>query len=134
MSPQTPDHDIGGIARQLFERQVAGLDTGTAEALRTRRRSAMPTARSTHPGWLPFGGLVAAGLAIVLWSTTPMPDDAAPPRPPSTLTAVVRDADVARDSEAALAEFEEDPEFYLWLAEAPAAPEDNPVILSGELL
>ncbi|MFO0394518.1 MAG: hypothetical protein ACK508_01350 [Lysobacteraceae bacterium] len=142
----TPDDGRLPQARALFDAQVEALDGATATALRARRREAittMPT-RSRRAWWWPASGVATAALAVVLW--LPRPDGPAPALPAgsdgmaASTPATVPQADpgapmaldagaaeAARFADTALAELEDDAEFYAWIATVPddaASPND----------
>lgn len=100
--------------RDLFARASDRLDAPMAGRLRAARRDALD-GRAHRRGWrpwLPAGGLAAAVLALGLaWWL--------PARPPVQAEAT---AGVPEDLV-----FEEDAEFYAWLAEAPVATSGDPL-------
>ncbi|MCZ8115912.1 hypothetical protein [Silanimonas sp.] len=142
----TPDDGRLPQARALFDAQVEALDGATATALRARRREAittMPT-RSRRAWWWPASGVATAALAVVLWlprtdgpapalpagsdgmaASTPATVPQADPGAPMALDAGA--AEAARFADTALAELEDDAEFYAWIATVPddaASPND----------
>ena len=141
----TPDDGRLPQARALFDAQVEALDGATATALRARRREAittMPT-RSRRAWWWPASGVATAALAVVLWlprTDGPAADVASPPMsdsmaastpasdpPADPAASLPLDAEAARFADTALAELEDDAEFYAWIATVPddaASPND----------
>lgn len=134
----TPDD--GGLqrARALFDAQVDALDGATATALRARRREAIATMPTRHrrAWWWPASGLVTAALALaVVMPRSASIDDVARPgavAPNATAATAGRSGDgvledgqaeqAAQFADGALVEFENDAEFYAWLATLPAEP------------
>ena len=106
-------------ARALFEAQVDAVDGATATALRARRRDALATMRTPRraPWWWPASGVASAALALGLW----WPHGDGPGTEGVDAFDGDRDSPVAaaRFADAALAEFDNDVEFYAWLATAP---------------
>lgn len=115
MSRPDPDHDaVHGTARDLFDRASERLDQGAAFRLRRARHEAQQPRRPALPGFVPAGAFAAAVLALgVAWwlpsADTPAPD-------PSSLAV---EPVAAGEFDVLLAE--EDPELYIWLADAPVA-------------
>lgn len=130
------DDDRRRRARALFDAQVEALDGATATALRARRREALAAmATLRRPSWAwPASGIATAALALMLWLPrgdglgtegvdAAAPTSAAPA--PIALEAGRVEEDVegpgaaARFADGAIAELENDAEFYAWLATAP---------------
>jgi len=131
----TPDDGRLPQARALFDAQVEALDGATATALRARRREAIATVptRSRRAWWWPASGLVTAALALaVVMPRSASIDEVASPgavAPSAPAATVGRSGGVPEDGQAeqaaqfadgALVEFENDAEFYAWLATLPA--------------
>lgn len=114
--PPDPMHDA---ARELFDRASDRLDQGAAFRLRRARHEAQQPRARRVPGLVPAGAFAAAVLAlgIAWWLPGQGPQALLPP-------------DIAADV-APAAEFDtllagEDPELYLWLADAPVAAGAGP--------
>jgi len=122
--PTTDSFTASSHWRALYREQVDALDPATRNELRLRRRAALANseARSLAPRWWPAGGAVAAAaLALMVWLPTSTPP---PPRGLDLGNAeglAVTPARLAM-GEASLAtlELDNDSDFYLWLAYAPA--------------
>lgn len=111
MSRPDPTHDM---ARDLFERASERLDQGAAFRLRRARHEAQQPRRRSLPTLVPASAFAAAVLALgVAWwlpsRESPVPDLPAFAGEPVPVTEI----------DALLAE--EDPELYIWLADAPVA-------------
>jgi hypothetical protein len=149
----TPDDGRLQRARALFDAQVDALDGATATALRARRREALATAsgRRRSLWWWPASGVATAALAVVLWlprTDGPAADVASPPMsdgmaastaatdpPADPAASLPLDAEAARFADAALAELEDDAEFYAWIATVPddaGRPNDTPALPDAE--
>lgn len=106
-------------ARALFERASENLDHGAAFRLRRARHEAQQPRRRVLPGLVPAGAFAAAVLALGLAWWMPgtgrpaaeLPDVAAIPAPAGEFDTLLS---------------EEDPELYLWLADAPVATAAGP--------
>jgi hypothetical protein len=129
--PPDEHHELAQKARRVFEAEVETIDGPTATALRARRREAL--ARTTvrrSPWWWPAGGMVTAALALALW--LPRADSPALPagKPSQTVAANAQTpqvsaagpaAEALAQAEASTLELDNDADFYLWIASAPAA-------------
>lgn len=121
MSRPDPDHDtVHAAARDLFERASDRLDQGAAFRLRRARQEAQQPRRRGLPAFVPAGAFAAAVLALgVAWW---MPRPGTPPVPDTR----VAGADLVQTTELDALLAEEDPEVYLWLADAPVATATGP--------
>ncbi|WP_397606998.1 hypothetical protein [Silanimonas sp.] len=129
----TPDDGRLHRAHALFDAQVEALDGATATALRARRREAIATipTRSRRAWWWPTSGLVTAALAlaVVMPRSASIDDVTGTGAVASHATAATSGVAAVEDGQAeqaaqfadgALVEFENDAEFYAWLATLPA--------------
>lgn len=149
----TPDDGRLQRTRALFDAQVDALDGATATALRARRREAIATMPTRHrrAWWWPASGIATAALAVVLWlprTDGPAADLASPPMsdsmaastpasdpPADPAASLPLDAEAARFADTALAELEDDAEFYAWIATVPddtGRPNDTPALPDAE--
>jgi len=110
---------INDTARALFERASERLDQGAAFRLRRARLEALQPRRRSLPGFVPAGAFAAAVLALGLAWWMPTRDGLAPAPP-----AITGEPAVATEFDILLAE--EDPELYIWLADAPVATSAGP--------
>ncbi|MBB1088441.1 hypothetical protein H4F99_08050 [Lysobacter sp. SG-8] len=116
-------HDRGDAAfdqaaRDLHQASLAHLQPATATRLRAARRAGGRTATHGIRHW-GLAGVAAAVCALAVgWLALPTAPDAPPqttagaPMPDNALATALADA----EAEAALVPFDEDPDFYLWLA------------------
>lgn len=121
MSRPDPRRDrVHDDARDLFERASERLDQGAAFRLRRARHEAQQPRPRRLPAFVPAGAFAAAVLALGLaWWLPP----AGAPALPDTRVAGT-DPVPTTELDALLAE--EDPEVYLWLADAPVATAMGP--------
>lgn len=129
--PPDEHHELAQKARRVFEAEVEAIDGPTATALRARRREALARSEVRRsPWWWPAGGMVTAALALALWlprADSPALPTEAPPQTTATnaqtprASANVPAAEALAQAEASTLELDNDADFYLWLASAPAA-------------
>lgn len=110
---------INDTARDLFGRASERLDQGAAFRLRRARQEAQQPRRRRVPGLVPAGAFASAVLALGLawWmpaSQSPVPgglEVTGAPVPASEFDTLLS---------------EEDPDLYIWLADAPVATAEGP--------
>lgn len=110
---------INDTARDLFERASERLDQGAAFRLRRARQEAQQPRRRSVPGFVPAGAFAAAVLALGLAWWMPGAQSPAPGGLELTGSPVP-----ATEFDTLLSE--EDPDLYIWLADAPVATAEGP--------
>ncbi len=124
-----PDDDATPRRRALYLAQADATDPATRETLRAFRRAALargegPAAgrRLASPWWSAAAFATVAMAAVLLVPReAPTPAPTVGDRPAATATAV----DASAQADAAGLEFDNDAEFYAWLADAPPAGDDG---------
>lgn len=120
MSRPDREHDpVHAAARDLFDRASDRLDQGAAFRLRRARHEAQQPRRRGLPAFVPAGAFAAAVLALGVAWWLPSSGTLAPGAPDLAV-----DPAPAAEFDTLLAE--EDPELYIWLADAPVAIAPGP--------
>lgn len=117
-----PDRDNDSVhdaARDLFDRASDRLDQGAAFRLRRARHEAQQPRRRSLPAFVPAGAFAAAVLALGVAWWLPSSGTLAPDAPGLAVNPAP-----AAEFDTLLAE--EDPELYIWLADAPVATAPGP--------
>ncbi|HEX4853867.1 hypothetical protein [Arenimonas sp.] len=117
--PERHPDPIHDAARDLFDRASERLDQGAAFRLRRARHEAQQPRRRRLPALVPAGAFAAAVLALGVAWWLPSSGTLAPEEPDLSVAAVP-----AAEFDILLAE--EDPELYIWLADAPVATAAGP--------
>ena len=112
-------------AKEHFDDSVTGLDAATQSRLNRSRQVALAELERAKPVWVqwaPATGVAAAAVvAVVMWSGSPVPDDAVVP-------AVATDMEILLTEDSL--EMLEDLEFYSWIdldedADGAGEPQNN---------
>ena len=108
MSDKNSNLEFTRKSKHVFDRSVADIDAATLAELRKRRQIAVEDSVRTNLNWLyfPAGALVAACLAVIIFTFTTTP-----------ATHAVKPDDLDMLSRTESLEFYENLEFYEWLDE-----------------
>jgi len=108
-----PDEAFDARLRQCHAQSLAHLSPRVQAQLALRRRA---TATPRRAGWIAAGSVAAALALVVGLQLRPQPGHAVLPADALATTP----APVAADADSAYAAYDENPDFYLWLASSDA--------------